>query len=201
MPLLGVSSVSNETLKQAGILDTLGISSDFKPSVPLIIRYGDKFVQAGTKLKPSETQREPELQFAPIDKDAGESETMYTIILTDPDDPSREDPRDAQYRHWLQQDIKPPSIEALTSSNDDSIRLQMSSTALTPYEGPYPPAKTSYHRYCFLLFAQPSTVAWSANEFDNAQEARGHWNAIQWADAKGLRLVGADYFLCQDDEQ
>lgn len=59
--------------------------------------------------KTPRSSEEPEINFTSMvasDDSAGDStsilgETSYTLVMTDPDDPSREDSKYRQFRHWV----------------------------------------------------------------------------------------------------
>ena len=58
--------------------------------------------------------------------------------------------------------------------------------------------RTDTHRYTFLLFREPARgVDFTIDDFGGGHERqqRRHWNAIKFAEQKGLRLVGANFFL------
>ncbi|XP_056414755.1 phosphatidylethanolamine-binding protein 4-like [Hyla sarda] len=73
------------------------------------------------------------------------SEKIYTLIMVDPDAPSRYQPIYRFWRHWLVSDI--PGRVLLRGRN-------VTGNVLSSYRQPNPPAGTGYHRYQFLLFMQ-----------------------------------------------
>lgn len=54
----------------------------------------------------------------------------------------------------------------------------------------------------FLLFEQPTSfsVPEHAPEYGAALEERRSWNAVEFGNKYGLRLVGANFFLVQSVE-
>ena len=52
-------------------------------------------LESGTTLTPTATHAEPDVDFSAEDAD------YYTLVLTDPDAPSRVDPKYGEYVHWL----------------------------------------------------------------------------------------------------
>lgn len=61
---------------------------------------------------------------------------------------------------------------------------------LTPRLG-----RTGTHRYTFLLFREPAGgVNFTINDFSGGHR-REHWDAFKLAKQKGLKLVGANFFL------
>ncbi|KAM3936039.1 phosphatidylethanolamine-binding protein 4-like [Leptodactylus fuscus] len=93
---------------------------------------------------------------------------MYTLIMVDPDAPSRFQPIYRYRRHWLVSDI--PGHVLLKGRDVTGI-------ILSPYHRPNPPKMSGYHRYQFLLYVQYSGVspsllpveehldAWDVNAF------------------------------------
>ena len=90
--------------------------------------------------------------------------------------------------------------------------------AETPYYPPAPPPGSGYHRYgmclfqhssicrhclplsVFLLFQEPSggvNLGDDAIERNGDGKARPKWNALAFAEAYGLKLVGINYFMTQ----
>lgn len=53
----------------------------------------------------------------------------------------------------------------------------------------------------FLLFEEPKggvTIPQGAVEYGKKLEERRSWNAMKFAKEYGLKLVGANFFLCQE---
>lgn len=151
----------------------------------------NKEVSLGNTLKPEDAQEQPILQIMPESED--ESKT-YTIVLTDPDAPSRKDAKWSEFCHWIVTDVKLPSLEAITASaTAESMSIDFSrSRELVKYMGPAPPEKTGKHRYVFLLYRNPS----SGGKLEGPSERKRWGNdeprtgVRQWAEKFGLELVG-----------
>ncbi|MFT7813452.1 phosphatidylethanolamine-binding protein 4 [Arapaima gigas] len=75
-----------------------------------------------------------------------DQEKKYTLMMVDPDAPSRRSPTRSHWRHWLVVDIL----------GSDLQKGDIKGSVLTEYRPPSPPANTGLHRYQFLLFEQPS---------------------------------------------
>jgi len=211
MPLVLPSQLLSEAFKEYDLIPSV-IPSDFRPSIQLdIVFSGGKSFTAGEKLTKEETSEEPRVAFLDTDDlGSGESST-YTIVLADPDAPSRADPKFGQWRHWIQPGLKPTSVQALASIEGNAALEAQSSQAstlpfvttdthaATPYKGPGPPPGSGIHRYTFLLFREPKTGSYSVNAEEdlggNEFTQRRNWNAIEFANKKGLTLVGATFFV------
>lgn len=91
------------SLKESGVIpDVIPESLNFAPSEFFTVAYPSKtLTEVGSKFTKDETQQEPELYL--IDNDEGEAaaEETYTLVMTDPDAPSRADPKYGQWRHWV----------------------------------------------------------------------------------------------------
>lgn len=79
------------------------IRPPFNPSALLVVSWptSGKEASLGNTLTAPETALEPSLAFTPMITQAPYDEVSYTLVMTDPDAPSRKDPKFAQWRHWL----------------------------------------------------------------------------------------------------
>jgi hypothetical protein len=85
-------------LKKADIIDT--VVDDFTPKCFISPYYSKeaKPVDLGNTLKPKNTKKKPTMRiFCP---GMGET-TGLTVVLTDPDAPSRKDPKWGEMCHWI----------------------------------------------------------------------------------------------------
>ena len=99
------------------------------------------YVNFGNELTPTQVQHEPLVRW--------ESDVLshYTLLMTDPDAPSRENPVNAEIRHWLVGNIRGSDVH-----HGDEI---------FEYRGSGPPQGSGLHRYVFLIFRQHDLI-----EFD-----------------------------------
>lgn len=74
-----------------------------------------------------------------VEWNADENE-LYTLLMVDPDAPSRADPKFRSYKHWAVINIPGADV-----ARGDQI---------TEYIGSGPPNKTGLHRYVFLMYKQ-----------------------------------------------
>ncbi|XP_035201075.1 phosphatidylethanolamine-binding protein 4 isoform X3 [Oxyura jamaicensis] len=70
----------------------------------------------------------------------------YVLVLVDPDAPSRADPRNRFWRHWLLADVR----------GTDLRTGDLKGRVLTDYVRPTPPPRSGYHRYQLRLYEQPA---------------------------------------------
>ncbi|KAI5819182.1 hypothetical protein BZA77DRAFT_304612 [Pyronema omphalodes] len=195
-PLVTLNESLRETFKKHGIIPQ--VVDDFTPTALLSVTYPNAEVSVGNTISPDDTQDEPVIRVTPAkakpNGDKPDKPDIYTIVLTDPDAPSRSDPKNAEFCHWIQ--------TGLTS--DDTI-FYSKTYALVKYMGPAPPPKTGKHRYVFLLYR-------GGNKDLKAPRDRPRWGypeqkkgvtigVRKWAEESGLELVGANFFYAQNKDQ
>lgn len=180
-------------LKKADIIDD--IVDDFMPKcfvAPIYEKKKKEYpVALGNVLKPSKTKESPSLKiYCP-----GIHETPgLTIILTDPDAPSRSDPKWSEMCHWI--GIIPTGEQYPVEGTLSKIKNEV-----VKYKPPGPPPKTGYHRYVFLLLEGDNTNL-------TAPEDRQHWGfgkkghgVRDWAEKEGLEVIGANFFYAKNKRQ
>ncbi|KAI9824269.1 MAG: hypothetical protein M1832_002077 [Thelocarpon impressellum] len=109
----------------------------------------------------------------------------YTIVLTDPDAPSRADASNGQFCHWIATNITSPHA-----------------ADLVPYLPPTPPPGSGPHRYVFVLLRPRRGVEYVALKAPSERPRWGYGSAGEgvqrWADENGLEAVGANFFYAVD---
>lgn len=146
----------------------------------------------GNTLYPSWLQNPPRINLSPLPVDeqsvvSMQHATNLIITLSDPDAPSRSDPKWSEFCHWIAYDVPLPE-----ASPSDPMLTPID---LVSYKPPGPPVGTGKHRYVFIAFApkngtdKPLTLS---VPFD-----RKHWGWGQsrvgvqkWAKENGLFPVG-----------
>ena len=109
----------------------------------LSICYGDRFIaKDGAKTTPLYTWSAPTVNYklkkeSPNDQ---EETIYYTLIMTDPDTPSRIKHDLREFVHWV-----------IVNIPNDAVN---NGTELLSYLGPVPPYKSGLHRYVFSLYSQ-----------------------------------------------
>ncbi|KAK4114740.1 PEBP-like protein [Canariomyces notabilis] len=214
----GASEVRDE-LKKAEIIPT--VIDDFKPSLSIHIRWpSGKHASLGNTLNPKRLQDPPVILLHDISKaspesgacttDKGRSSITYVVTLTDPDAPSRDDPKWSEFCHWiLSATLKPiPSDPSTASSGWCPYGLSKVEEVM-PYKPPAPPAKTGSHRYVFLAFVPGNGTTDKLHL--SKPEARKHWGydtekgetkgVREWADENGLAPVAANFIYAKNKKQ
>ncbi|KAK2154209.1 hypothetical protein LSH36_274g00036 [Paralvinella palmiformis] len=117
------------------ILEDLGVK---QPSGLLKVKYGNMDVQPGTELTPTLVKDTPCCEWN------DEPGQLYTIVMNDPDAPSRENPKFREWHHWCVTNIPGCDINQ--------------GTLLTEYVGAGPPKGSGLHRYVFLVYRQAGKI-------------------------------------------
>lgn len=174
---------------------------DFHPSCYLNVFFPKKreCVLLGNKLKPSHTQIPPSVTILCPAEAKAKASSSFTVVLTDPDAPSRANPKWSQICHWIatvptsttEQDGHFPALMSVDGSFDEIVK----------FKPPGPPPKTGYHRYVFFVLQGDNTNL-------TAPRDRQHWGTgkegggvREWAAQEGLRVVGANFFYAKNKKQ
>lgn len=104
-------------------------------------------VQQGNELAPTQVKDIPTLVWE------ADSNDFYTLIMTDPDAPSRADPKFREVRHW-------------TVVNIPGNKVAEGET-LIEFIGSGPPKDTGLHRYIFLVYKQSGKLAFDEPHTSN----------------------------------
>ncbi|KAK4750814.1 hypothetical protein SAY87_004296 [Trapa incisa] len=142
----------------------------FVPMAGMTINYGMKHINNGCQIKPSMAADAPKVTIS------GNSDELYTLVMTDPDAPSPSEPTMREWVHWY--------VASLSSSARKEILA---------YMGPRPPV--GIHRYILLLFKQRDPIG-----LMDQPSSRANFNTRHFAGALGLGLpVAAVYFNSQKE--
>ncbi len=130
-----ITNTDNILFNNSGIEQDMNITT---PTIPLQVRpsllifINIDYIQAtfanlsmsfGNVLKPNDTRITPKLSW----QIGNNSNVLYTIVMADPDAPSRANPTRREVRHWLVVNVN---------------RSLIGGDALTNYNGPAPPVNT-----------------------------------------------------------
>lgn len=117
----------------------LGEVFDEVPPEKADVTFGDKCLnEIGQILSPTEVQNPPTMRWT------AEEDQFYSILMTDPDAPSRKEPKFKEWYHWGVINIP---------GNDISKGEEIAA-----YVGAGPPKETGKHRYVFLIFKQAGKI-------------------------------------------
>ncbi|KAK3326028.1 phosphatidylethanolamine-binding protein [Apodospora peruviana] len=210
--VIGVEPTSNlksgekirQKLHKAEIIPT--VIDDFIPSLTLDVKWStDNYASLGNTLKPKKLQDAPSISLhaSSSGKSAICSETTrsFVITLTDPDAPSRDDPKWSEMCHWI-------ATGASFSSSDCST---LDLDEVMPYKAPGPPEKTGKHRYVFFAFTPQNGT--TDKLYPSKPKDRQHWGydgpddngkthgVRDWAKENGLVPVAANFIYSKHKKQ
>merc|ERR1719184_345034 len=120
-----------ELFKSDEITADMGVD---QPANMMKLQYGDCVVSPGMVMTPTQVQHRPTVSW---DAEAG---AFYTLIMHDPDAPSRKEPKFREWSHWILGNI--PGTDVAQAE------------ILSDYVGSGPPEGTGLHRYVFLVYKQ-----------------------------------------------
>lgn len=156
---------------------------DVNPKLTLTITYpDDKSVELGNELAPKQVRATPSVKYE------GSKDAYYTLIMTDPDAPSRKNPVAREFNHWLVVNIPGSDVEA--------------GETLTAYLGSGPPKDTGLHRYVFYLFQQPGKLDFSGEaKHDKFDGNRKNFSTAKFVEKYKLgEAVAGNFYQAQYDD-
>ncbi|KAJ9646578.1 carboxypeptidase Y inhibitor [Coniosporium apollinis] len=185
---------------------------DFLPSLTLKVSWpSHKKAELGNTIKPDDVQDIPSLELhnEPTSSTSSAVSNMtYTVALTDPDAPSRDNPEWSEICHWIATGV-PLSSESAANPADMEAATQTAAKGLKEvmeYKPPGPPPKTGKHRYVFLAFAPANGT--SRELHLSKPKDRQHWGyegermgVRKWAEENGLVPVAANFIYSQNAKQ
>ena len=136
----------------------------------------------GNELTPLSVKDEPTVEW-PV-----EVGQYYTLVMTDPDAPSRKEPTRGEIKHWLVVNI--PGKD-LTKGE-----------TLAGYRGSGPSEGSGLHRYIFLVYKQSGLLKHSETAVDpNGREGRVGFKVRQFAKKYNLgQPIAGNFYQAQSDE-
>jgi phosphatidylethanolamine-binding protein (PEBP) family uncharacterized protein len=151
------------------------VVDDFEPTFLLDVDWKKSDALLGNTVKVKKVQKQPNFTLH-LSQDQGATSTLcssnmtYTIALTDPDAPSRSDPKWSEMCHFIATGL------ALSTPESDGGCSELHFSELRdvmPYKAPGPPPKTGKHRYVFLVFAPANGTTDALNP--SKPNDRQHW--------------------------
>lgn len=157
------------------VIDTL-------PSGSIQVKYGSSEVSDGKVLTPTQVFEQPTEINWPTD-----SNTLYTLCMTDPDAPSRQNPKVREFLHWLVVNV--PGCDLVKGDT------------IAEFVGSGPPEGTGLHRYVFLAYQQPGPITCDEPKMpNNTPENRRKFSIKKFAAKYGMNLVAANFYQAEYDE-
>lgn len=139
-------------------------------------------LETAVEYTPTQVKDEPQVVWE------AEEGSYYTLIMTDPDAPSRTDPKFREYRHWLVANIPGNQVSE--------------GEVVAAYVGSGPPKGTGLHRYVFLVYKQPGKLTFDEPHVNkNSSQDRPKFRAAKFAEKYklGNPIAGNFYQAKWDD--
>ena len=115
---------------------------------------------------------------------------MDFCLCSDPDAPSRANPKFGEWHHWLVTNIPGSDLSQADTMSE--------------YVGAGPPPDTGLHRYVFLLFKQPSgkqSFEGLSKLTNRSMDGRPKWKVREFSDKYGLgQAVAGNFFHAEYDD-
>jgi len=136
----------------------------------------------GQTIEANKTQQPPEVYFK------ADNDKLYTVVMVDPDAPSRGNPKARNWLHWV-------------VCNIPGSQVSCGETCVT-YVGVGAPEKTGAHRYVVMVFEQPSSILWPRYDWlQKTTENRANWKVDEFMKKFNLtKLVAGSCFRSEFDE-
>ncbi|XP_063368652.1 protein D2-like [Cydia amplana] len=165
---------------------THGVVSDVIPVAPgalAAVKYpSGAVVSEGNVLTPTQVKDIPQISWnASPDK-------YYTVAMTDPDAPSRAEPKFREWHHWLVGNVPGSNVAA--------------GETLSAYVGSGPPQGTGLHRYVFLVYQQPGKLNFDEPRLPNTSgDNRGGFSIQKFATKYGLGApIAGNFYQAEWDD-
>ncbi|GAA6017958.1 hypothetical protein JCM10207_002719 [Rhodosporidiobolus poonsookiae] len=147
------------------------------------VHFPEDTVSLGEAIPRAATLSQPDIEFPEADPAAS-----YTLLMTDPDLFTKNDPVSRQVRHWIQSSVKFDGTSKRTVPN-------LNPPVLNSYVPPSPAMGTGKHRYIFILAKEPAAYTPSLDKNYPLQDPadlkdRIRWQAAEYIKEEGLTVEG-----------
>ncbi|CAH0713926.1 unnamed protein product, partial [Brenthis ino] len=139
-------------------------------------------VNEGNELTPTQVKDVPLVQWE------AQPDAYYVLAMTDPDAPSRQEPKFREWHHWLVGNIQGNSV----ATGD----------TLSAYIGSGPPPGTGLHRYVYLVYKQPGKLSFDEPRLTNTSgDNRGGFSIAKFAKKYNLGdPIAGNFYQAQYDD-
>ncbi|XP_065367027.1 protein D2-like [Calliphora vicina] len=155
---------------------------DSKPKAVAHVAYPNGIkVSMGEELQPKQVKDQPEVTW---DTEDG---SLYTLIMVDPDAPSRQSPTYREVLHWLVINIPGTKVSE--------------GQVVAEYIGSGAPKDTGLHRYVFLVFKQALKISTDKFILNKSLEGRFSIKTRDYITKYNLgNPVAGNYYQAQYDD-
>jgi len=157
---------------------------DTMPQHVLEVKYSSGVeMKLGNELTPTQVQNVPHSIVWPAEAGA-----LYTLVLTDPDAPSRVNPKYREWHHWLVVNIPENDIGK--------------GETLSEYVGSGPPKGTGLHRYVMLVYKQEGKIVPEEKRLTNTSgDGRANFKVRDFAKKYNLgEPIAGNFYQAQWDD-
>ncbi|KAJ8713089.1 hypothetical protein PYW08_008393 [Mythimna loreyi] len=154
-----------------------------EPVTIMTVLYGhSKFVTSGNILTPTEVKDIPLVSWYYV------SDKYYTLVMTDPDAPSRAKPTSREWLHWMVVNIPGHDLTA--------------GETIAQYVGAGPGKDSGLHRYVFLVYEQPYKMDFDEPRLTNRSMAnRSLFSVSKFAEKYYLGdPIAGNFFQAEYDD-
>ncbi|XP_055904242.1 protein D3-like [Eupeodes corollae] len=154
------------------------------PELIKVVFDNGAFLDLGKNITPTETKNQPVVVDWNADKD-----TYYTLMVVDPDGPSRKDPYLRNILTWLVGNIPGKNITA--------------GDCIVEYVSAAPPKNMGMNRYFYFIFPQPKKLEFNETRIDNYTEnGRTNFSVIKFMEKYNLgKLAFVNFHTSYFDQQ
>ncbi|XP_074028563.1 phosphatidylethanolamine-binding protein homolog F40A3.3 isoform X2 [Leptinotarsa decemlineata] len=139
-------------------------------------------VDLGNVLTPTQVKDVPSIKWE------ADKSSFYTVCMTDPDAPSRKEPKFREWHHWLVGNVPGGDVEK--------------GEVLSEYVGSGPPPNTGLHRYVFLVYKQNGKLNFDEKRLTNRSgDNRGCFSIRKFASKYNLgQPVAGNVYQAEYDD-
>jgi len=189
------------------------VLDDFQPDYYLDITYTEphEVVRLGNDIPVKSVSDRPVFLFRPLSPlkppidgaQDGNEESIFTLVLTDPDAKSRDNPKWSEMCHWIITNLTDPSREPPPPPPffESAQLLGLKYGEVEKYLPPGPPPKTGPHRYVFVLLKGDSPHVAAPKDRKHWGYGKARHGVRDWAAENDLAVVGANFFYAQNVKQ
>uniref|UniRef100_A0A1Q3FL91 Putative phosphatidylethanolamine-binding protein n=1 Tax=Culex tarsalis TaxID=7177 RepID=A0A1Q3FL91_CULTA len=136
----------------------------------------------GNELTPTQVKDQPTVSWE------ADPKSLYTLILTDPDAPSRTNPKMREWRHWIVINIPGEDVA--------------SGEPVAEYISSAPPQGSGLHRYAFLVYKQQGgKIEFDEPRLNNRNPNRGMFRVAEFAAKYSLGTpIAGNFYQAQYDD-
>ncbi|WAQ92378.1 hypothetical protein PtA15_16A285 [Puccinia triticina] len=191
-------------IRQAFVRDGIvpDVLADFDPQMVMSVAYPSGTLPSETVIQPGQSipeklgLQQPQVFLSIPQAGSGQfnlthpSTSEFTLLIVDPDAPSRKNPSSRAFLHLLATKVRmiPDSVISWR------YKLEMSAEVVVPYMPPQPPAGTGPHRYVFLLCPGLPAHA-STAPLQRPTTSRAGFNTQEFISQSGLHQPIAGTFV------